>query len=74
MVQMSEGWAQQWHQKDYKCVNCQGNHGTSSRGFKVWKKERYYLSKTDSKYHQLRSEKDARDYKIRESDKKYPNK
>ena len=27
-------------QKDYKCANCQGNHGTGSRDCEVWKKEK----------------------------------
>ena len=27
-------------QKDYKCANCLGNHGTGSRDCEVWKKEK----------------------------------
>ena len=37
-------------QKDYKCVNCQGNHGAGSRDCEIWKKERDYQTKTYSKY------------------------
>ena len=28
------------YQKDYKCANCQGNHGAGSRDCKLWKKEK----------------------------------
>ena len=49
---------------------CQGNHGTGSRDCEVWKKEIDYQTKTYSKHHLPRSEKDGRDYKICGSDKK----
>ena len=58
-------------QKDSKCADCQGNYGAGSRDCEVWKKEKE-KTKTYSKYHLSRSEKDGRDYKIRESDKKIP--
>ena len=63
-------------QKDYKCANCQGNHGAGSRDCEVWKKEKEITKlKHTQKYHLPRSKKDGRDYKICGSDKKkYPNK
>ena len=58
-------------QKDYKCANCQGNHAAGSRDCDIWKKEKE-KTRTYSKYHLPRSEKDVSDYKICKSDKNIP--
>ena len=57
-------------QKDHKCANCQGKHGASSWDWDMEERKRDYQTKTYSKYHLSRSEKDVRNYKIRGSDKK----
>lgn len=63
-------------QKNYKCINCQGNHHANSRNCETWKKEKEIIRLKYTKKCNLPGGKtNGRNHKIcRSRKKKYPRK